>query len=78
MKRPIAVGTYNAQTMFAYELCLASAYKEGYIPSRLSQAATKVAADGSRADYQDSHRRIMWDSCFRLQSGGYANAETAY
>jgi hypothetical protein len=56
--------------MFAYELRLAGAYEEGYIPSSLSQAAAKVATDSASADYQDSHRRIMWDSCFPLQSGG--------
>jgi hypothetical protein len=67
MERPIAMGTYNAQTMFAYELCLAGAYKEGYTSSGLSQTAAKVATDGASAYYQDSHRRIMWDSCFRLQ-----------
>ena len=37
----------------------------------LSQATTKVATDGASADYQYSHRRIMWDSCFGLQSGRY-------
>ena len=50
--------------------CLPGAYEEGHIPSGLSQAAAKVATDRASADYQDSHRRIMWDSCFRLQSGG--------
>jgi hypothetical protein len=69
MERPIAMWTYNTQTMFAYDVCLAGVYEEGHIPSGLNQAAAKVATDRAGADYQDSHRRIMWDSCFPLQSG---------
>jgi hypothetical protein len=56
--------------VFAYRFGLPGAYKEGHIPSSLSQTAAEIATDGAGADYQDSHRRIMWDSYCRLQSRG--------
>ena len=61
------MGTYDAQTVFVYHLCLAAADKEGYLSSSFGQTAAEIATDGACADYQDSHRRIMWDSCFLLQ-----------
>jgi len=76
VKGQIAMGAYNAQTMLAYDLRLPGAYEEGYIPSGRSQAAAKVATDGASADYQDSHRRIMWDSWFRRQSRADTREET--
>jgi hypothetical protein len=62
MEGRITVGTYDAQTMFAYRLYLAGAYEEGDIFSSLSETAAKISPDGTSPDYQDAHRRIMWDS----------------
>jgi hypothetical protein len=59
MERRITVGTYDAQTMFAYRLCLSGAYEEGDIFSSLSEAAAEIPPDGTSPDYQDAHRRIM-------------------
>jgi len=64
MKGRITVGTYDAQTLFAYCLCLTGAYEEGDISSSLGETAAKITPDGTSPDYQDAHRRIMWDSWF--------------
>ena len=63
MKDRISVGTYDAQTMFVYRLCLAGAYEESGIFSSLSETAAEIAHD-DQPDYQDAHRRTMWDSSF--------------
>ena len=62
MEGRITVGTYDAQTMCAYRLCLAGTYEEGDIFSSLSETAAEIPPDGTSPDYQDAHRRIMWDS----------------
>jgi hypothetical protein len=56
------VGTYDAQTMCAYRLCLAGTYEEGDIFSSLSETAAKIPPNGASPDNQDAHRRIIWDS----------------
>jgi hypothetical protein len=63
------MGTYDAQTLFADHLCLAAADEEGHIPSSFGQTAAEITTDGTRTDYQDSHRRIIWDSRFPPQFG---------
>src|ERR1700744_1514810 len=61
------MGTNDAQTVFVYHLCLAAANKEGHVFSSFRQTAAEISPDGARADYQCSHRRIMWDLCFTPQ-----------
>jgi hypothetical protein len=61
------MGTYDAQALFVYHLCLVAADKEGHVFSSFGQTAAEIATDGARANYQDSHRRIMSDSGFLPQ-----------
>ena len=59
MQDCVPVGTYNAQTVLAYDLCLPRVHQEADIPSSFMQAAAKIATDGASADHQNSHGYII-------------------
>ena len=59
MQGRVPVGTYDAQTVLANDLCLPRADQEADIPSSFMQAAAKITTDGASADHQNSHVYII-------------------